>query len=340
MRNLTTNFQEGFSAIGIFIMGLALLIIMSSLGFFVPPKSPTNDNTIYTATGANKINNDKGLHMIDLSFTTPTSPPTTPVPTIAVQATPTPACVPPPGNYCPPDTERTECDCNPCKPIDVYCGGNLPPAPASCQGDTPACRSRAENDPTCHWYCMGKPVIYLYVEKPTFVNVALLTPGRIVESIPLIESGKKWQNILALPGGVLRYNDNYYRELYYESSVEKVNAPDNGIFIKTDDLKLQLKTQTEKLGLLPNESQEFVDYWLPRLQSLNKPYIFFSVISKEEKERTDGVEIKPAPDVFIQFIAYFKGVDSPSSIRTLRYPAVPKRTGFTAVEWGGVIDRQ
>lgn len=186
---------------------------------------------------------------------------------------------------------------------------------------------------------MGKPVIYLYVDKPTFVDVTLLTPGQIVESIPTIETGNKWTDVLALPGGILKYQNNYYRELYYESSQEKVNPPDNGVFINTQNLEQELKTQVLKLGLLGIEADEFVDYWLPRLENLNKPYIFFSILSKEEKKRTDHVEISPKPDVFIEFIAYFKGVDEKFQTKSFAFPQVPNRKGFTAVEWGGVIDR-
>lgn len=335
--------NKGFSALGLFLLGLALLTLMGASGFFVFPKSTVSDKNSYTATGSRKVENNKGLIMTDLDFTTPTPQPT---PQITVTPpVPIPGCVPPPGNYCPDDTERTGCQCNPCKPVWLYCNGNLPPAPATCM-DESVCKNLA-SDPTCKWFCMAKPVIYLYPEKSTFVTVTLLIPGAITESIPLIENWKLetdsftggWRNVLALPGGILKYQNNYYRELYYESSIKNVNAPDNGIFISTEKLKEELKSETLKLGLIDIEADEFASYWLPRLQQLNKPYIFFSIIDKTEKERTDKVEISPKPDVFIEFIAYFKGTDERFQTKPLAYPAVPNRKGFTAVEWGGVIGR-
>lgn len=343
MKIYTRKYQKGFSALGLFLLGLVLLTVMGGSGFFAFPKSAIDDKNPYTATGSRKVENDKGLIMTDLDFTTPTPPPTTPQPTIII-----PPYIPPPPGGCEPYSEIDACECAaPPYQIWVYCGGGLPPGPPTCEGTSPSCADLPLTRPDCKAYCMGKPVIYLYPEKPTFVTVTLTIPGRIVESIPLIESWKLetdsfkggWKNVLALPGGILKYQNNYYRELYYESSIKHVNAPDNGIFISTEKLKEELKSETLKLGLIDIEADEFASYWLPLLQQLEKPYIFFSIISEEEKERTDRVEISPKPDVFIEFIAYFKGVDEKFQTKPFVYPAVPNRKGFTAIEWGGVIDK-
>jgi preprotein translocase subunit SecA len=117
------------------------------------------------------------------------------------------------------------------------------------------------------------------------------------------------------------------------------SAPNNGIFINSENLSEELKSSTEKLGLNSFESEEFVNYWTPRLTDLNKKYIFFSILDREEKERTDHVEISPKPDTFIQFIAYFKGFDEKFDTNEFVYPEKQERKGFTAIEWGGVIDR-
>lgn len=327
--------QKGFSALGLFLLGLVLLVIMSATGFFNHPISEVTDKTLYNATGTNGLKSPDGLHMTDLNFDTPTPQPTTPAPTTS-QPVPVPSsCTPPAGgNYCAHDTERIGCICNPCLPVGLYCGGNMPPAPASCMTDSTVCQQQASSDPSCHWYCLGKPVIYLYPPKPIFVTVTV--GADIVESIPPYRNG--WNNVLAMPGGILKYNDSYYRELYYESSVKNVTPPDNGMFIQRENLKQELSIQTQKLGLSSFESQEFVDYWLPKLQDLGKKYIFFSVLSGEEKTRTDNVTISPKPDVFIQFIAYFKGVDEIFPTKPFTVVSPPIRTGFTAVEWGGTID--
>ncbi len=120
-------------------------------------------------------------------------------------------------------------------------------------------------------------------------------------------------------------------------SIKKI--PQNGIIIPTSQLPNRLWEITGKLGLKSIEQQEFLNYWLPQLYKLDKPYILFSLIEPGEKERIDGVSINPKPDVFINFIAYFKGIDKPVKVETLSLPLPPIRSGFTAVEWGGTIDK-
>ena len=333
LKSFTTNSQKGFAALPLFLMGLVLIILMNFNGFFTHPKSLITDKTAYKASGSRQIDK-KGLHMVDVEFESPT-------PTV-VPSIPTPVDV------CYHDLSR-RVDPNICTcdfALLVNCKNDscveIRPGKNSNELKTITC-AIADNFEYCRlfgkegdgWYCIGKPVIYLYPQKPTYVDVTV--SGNVVESIPEYNNG--WFGVLAMPGGVLKYNDQYYRELYYEATTPTLNAPDNGVFIKTEYLKQELEFYTKQLGLLKNESEEFVDYWLPRLQNLNKKYIFFSILSAEEKQRTDRVEISPKPDVFIEFIAYFKGSDEPTGVRPLKLPAVPGRIGFTAVEWGGVIDR-
>lgn len=325
-------------------MGLVVIIVMGATGFFSPPQSEVTDKNTYQATGSRQTDKKSNLHFIDVDFSTPTQPQQPEAtPPQGTTVTPTTPYVEPP-NACKINQQMTaSCVCNvPPHAHWVYCKGKLPGNPMpDCMvpfgGDTTYCDAMAKLDPTCVHYCMGKPVIYLYVEKPTYVDVTLGSPQTLVESIPSYDNG--WKNILAMPGGVLLYKNNYYRELYYESSHSHIEKPDNGVFLDSDNLQQGLTFETQRLGLNALESEEFVRYWLPRLHALNKPYIFFSIISKEEKERTDHVEISPKPDVFIQFIAYFEGVDDKFTTKPFIYPTLPNRHGFTAIEWGGVIGK-
>lgn len=187
-------------------------------------------------------------------------------------------------------------------------------------------------------FCLGKPVIYLYPEKDTLVNVTLNTPGEIVESIPSYPKGG-WQNILAHKGGILDYQGKTYNELYYESSVNNVDSPKNGIVVGKEQIEPELKIITAKLGLIKSEQKEFLTYWMPKLKDLNSKYLFISVIDTKEKERIDKVLISPEPATRIEFLMYFKPVDKFYIPPALTLPdSPPKRIGFTEVEWGGTIN--
>lgn len=188
------------------------------------------------------------------------------------------------------------------------------------------------------YWCNAKPVIYLYPKTKTTVNVSVKVPGTIPVSIPTYPSGG-WRNIEAYPDGSFIYQGKTYHELFYESNVTPITPPDSGIVVSAANLQSSLQEITTKLGLAENEQQEFLAYWIPRLGALNAPYILISVFSQESKDIIDVVDITPKPDTFIQFIMYYKGLQNPVFIKPLSLPAsIPARTGFTAVEWGGIID--
>lgn len=189
-------------------------------------------------------------------------------------------------------------------------------------------------------FCLSKPIIYLYPLEKTFVNVSVETPGKVVISDPFYPNGG-WKNVEAHPDGTLFYQGRKYRELYYETNVSKVNPPKNGLIIPIGQIRQTLILATTKLGLNTFEQKEFLEYWVPKLKGLNSPYILFSILEKEEKERVDKIIISPEPDTRIEFIAYFKPFTR-SKVEGLT-PLIlpndpPKRIGFTAVEWGGTID--
>lgn len=189
------------------------------------------------------------------------------------------------------------------------------------------------------WYCMSKPVIYLYPEQNTLVNVQVKTAGKVVVSDPLYPAGG-WQRVLAHPNGTLDYQGKSYTELFYETESSSLSAPQEGIIIPTQNLEEKLREEITLLGLTKvNEQQEFLDWWVPRLQALHSPYILFSVLDASEKARVDNVEILPKPDTFTDFIAYFKPLQKIENVEPLVITPAPQRLGFTAIEWGGVIDK-
>lgn len=171
------------------------------------------------------------------------------------------------------------------------------------------------------------------------VNVSLTIPGTIYESIPAY-SENGWTDVFAQSNGTLRYQNQTYHELYYESQVGKIKQPDTGIVIPQVKLQEKLSEIITRLGLLPKEQDEFLSYWLPKLYALKSPYVLFSVIDQAEKERVDHVTISPQPDTWIAFLAYFKPLDFPVIVQPLTFPKIPERKGFTAVEWGGTIEQK
>ncbi len=187
--------------------------------------------------------------------------------------------------------------------------------------------------------CWGKPVILLYPEKPTLVNVEIVTSGEIYISDPVYPEGG-WKNVLANPNGSLTYKNKSFEELFYESKVKNYGTPKTGLVFKTGELATKLPQLLFELGLniSKNEIPEFMDFWLPKLKALNSKYILVSLIEKEVKDKNDKVVISPAPDTRIEIIVYFKALEKPIELPALQIGTRPVRKGFTMVEWGGTID--
>jgi hypothetical protein len=242
-------------------------------------------------------------------------------------------------------------DCGTCQAWFVYCKNNLcsdfDPKKSSMPGQKDQICQNFDQNQWCKafskgddgWYCIGKPVIYLYPEKATLVSVTVKTGGKIVISNPLYPAGG-WHDILANPDGTLLYQNKQYRELFYESETRELKKPVAGIVFDTAKLETELRSFIIKLGLTRlDEQKEFLDWWIPKLKNLNSPYIFVSILDDTEKKRLDDVEISPKPDTFIDFIAYFEPRQTDINPSPLVLPQTPKRAGFTAIEWGGVIGR-
>lgn len=260
---------------------------------------------------------------------------------------------PPPGNYCTPNSPKVACECQyatkevlRCTSPSVCDCTNKPvqdcpkPFPGYCTfRQDQAGFNQYRSDPSCQAWCIDKPVIYLYPQYPTLVDVKLRIPGHVTVSIPTYPENTGWQDVLAYPDGTLVYQNKSYTDLYYETSVTHKAIPHYGIFIPKSQLSLQLPSLLSRYGLNEKESKEFMDYWMPRLQEVPNNYIFFSVFNKQQKDEIDHVTIQPKPDVFIEVLVYFKGVDFPFATGSLTIPSSPpQRYGFTAVEWGGILD--
>lgn len=190
---------------------------------------------------------------------------------------------------------------------------------------------------SCAIECNSKPIIYLYPQKPTHVDVSLKIPGRVTVSDPLYPLGG-WKQVLAFPDGTLLYKNKIYHELYYESETIQAQYPQDGFIVKKSEIASTLMQFTASLGLVGNERKEFVEYWIPQLMKIDTPYVFISILSPKEKAKVDTVIISPEPDTRIEFLAYFKPVQHPYVVAPLVFPHVPERNGFVEVEWGGTID--
>ena len=137
----------------------------------------------------------------------------------------------------------------------------------------------------------------------------------------------------AAPDGTLTDPDTgrTYYCLFWEGIIDRQFDLSAGFCVAGEDTAAFLEDALARLGLTEREANEFIIYWLPRMEG--SPY---NLISFQTDAYTDAAEltIAPAPDTLIRVFMTWKGLDQPVEIPAQELTA-PTRTGFTAVEWGG-----
>ena len=104
-----------------------------------------------------------------------------------------------------------------------------------------------------------------------------------------------------------------------------------GFVIKGEDAAEFLQERLTEMGLTVRESNEFIVYWLPRMQENQYNLVSFQWENYEEAAK---LEITPEPDNILRVFMAFKGIDKPIEIPEQKLPKLT-REGFTVVEWGG-----
>ena len=109
-----------------------------------------------------------------------------------------------------------------------------------------------------------------------------------------------------------------------------------GFCVAGSDTERFLKDKLTYMGLTEDEMNEFIVYWLPKLE-----HNAYNLIAFQGDTYTDSVKmtITPEPDsecrIFMAYIPLEDAVEiEPQQLETF------ERTGFALVEWGGVEIRR
>ena len=177
-----------------------------------------------------------------------------------------------------------------------------------------------------------KPVIYLYPEEETDVHVELeLTESELYTTYPKYDNG--W-NVTAYPNGSLinKADGTHHKYLFWDSSNCRTRYDfSKGFCVAGSDTESFLKEKLTYMGLTEEEMNEFIVYWLPRMEH-NK----YNLITFQGEAYTNSakLDITPTPDsllrIFMAYVPLEEKVDiEPQQLETF------ERKGFTVVEWGG-----
>lgn len=182
-----------------------------------------------------------------------------------------------------------------------------------------------------------KPVIYLYPQSETDISIVLDYDGTLTCTYPEYNAG--W-NVTALPDGTIfdKNTGRYYEYLFWEGTRSFDDYEfSHAACVAREDTASFLEEYLEAAGLNDREIDDFVSYWLPRLQA--SPYNLISFPSEEYCDWAK-LNVDPAPDTLIRVYMVFAPLESPVEIpdsMMLELPSTPERQGFTVVEWGGSV---
>ena len=175
-----------------------------------------------------------------------------------------------------------------------------------------------------------KPVIYLYPEAEQEIEVELDYAGELTCTYPEYQDG--W-HVVAQPDGTLVDNvtGKEYSYLFWEGKSDVEYDLSKGYVIPGEDTAEFLEMKLNELGLNRKEANEFIVYWLPRMQENTYNLITFQ---DEVYKNVAKLEITPNPDSVLRVFMVYKPLEEKNEIEE---PVLESfdRNGFTVVEWGG-----
>lgn len=181
----------------------------------------------------------------------------------------------------------------------------------------------------CRPAATEKPVIYLYPETEMDITVTLDYDGVLTHTYPAYNGG--W-TVTAAPDGTLTdAAGRQYYCLFWEGAGGAQYDFSQGFCVAGCDTAAFLEGSLAALGLSDREANEFIVYWLPRMEGNAYNLIAFQ---SEAYTETAQLRIEPAPDTLLRVFMAWQPLDEAVEIPPQTLTA-PERTGFTVVEWGG-----
>lgn len=178
-----------------------------------------------------------------------------------------------------------------------------------------------------------KPNIYIYPEEKTRLEVTLGFPkgGNVVTSIP--EYGRGWSVSVDKNGMI----DNKYGFLFYESTQPDVWQMNEGWIVKQAELQQFFFENMTRYGFKGREIEDFIDYWIPRLNYSS----YFEIYPQTQFliESVIQLNISKKPDNLLRLFYVIKPMNIQKSI-VLKEPKIEHqfiREGFVVTEWGVVL---
>jgi hypothetical protein len=180
-----------------------------------------------------------------------------------------------------------------------------------------------------------KPVIYLYPEKKTKVNVKLDVKD-LTFTYPAYNNGWK---CTVNPDGSMEVGTKTVPYLFWEGRLdlgEEQKGMLTGFVVEGKNIVAFLEEKLTKMGLNEKESADFITYWAPKMAE--QKYCVVRFLFNEEFGKHAPLTIEPHPETIFRVFMLWCPAPDDLEIPMIFVPQhIPSfaRKGFTVVEWGG-----
>ena len=185
----------------------------------------------------------------------------------------------------------------------------------------------------------SKPIIYLYSKDEKDVHIKLGKPENITSSYPEYVAETGWNVTVHTDSMLTDLNSGkVLYSLYWEGLNKDIEMQDTGFIVAGSDTVRFLEEKLAYLGLTERETEEFIIYWLPRLQ--NNAYNYIRFATEDEINECMPLAITPAPDKTVRiWMEYTSLEEKPEGISEQELIRVNRdelsNLDFYVVEWGG-----
>ena len=194
---------------------------------------------------------------------------------------------------------------------------------------------RNMNEPSCNQYVAYKPIIYVYPTEDIDLTVKLGNKEALTHTYPKYKDS--WNVHVTKDSNIYDYDTkrNYYA-LYWEAKDPFVPDMKEGFVVEGKDTIKLLEDKLEVLGLNEREINEFIVYWIDKIENNKYNYIYFRTTDKVNELMP--LEFSKNPETLIRVLVDIVPLDEKIEVKEQKLEPVT-RTGYTVVEWGGNIHK-
>ncbi len=181
-------------------------------------------------------------------------------------------------------------------------------------------------------YDFDKPVVYLHSDEEISVSIHLDFVESLTFSYPDYQDA--WN--VDVCGNQIKHNNRTYPYLFYEGKSEEIAKYvnlDSGFIVNSSNLPEFLDSCLLQMGFNVFERNDFISYWIPRMQANSRNYISFITHGYNE---LFPISVSPQPHAMLRVFMLWSKVPVNSSLAPIPQTFRRFKGGaYTLKEWGG-----